>query len=492
MTRRLTNEEYTAKLLAKGILATPLETFKSYPKKIKHLCPCGAEFLRAPAHMLMEHSTGSCKECSGAIRRKNKLKTPDNGYLDYLISKNFSLPVDINDYVDRHTKIKHKCKLCSSEWFKTPAKALRKSYLGVCPKCTEILKGKNRATPLSTFISMLQTVSTETTYAGKYKDITSVAAFNCKCGNVFERMPTKVLAGSLSCIPCTRSSQSTLQLMSPEEHESKMTDRKFETILLSEKIGTNTEPLQYLCSCGEVFERSPAHMFKKGAYGVCGTCKKNRNTKRFSRTEEQYDKLLLKKRPGIVRIGPYQGNYVNVQHKCVCGNTDWNPRPNNVLQSYDTCGCALGNKSERVIRQIFEQVFGCKFPSSRPDFLLIKKNKSRLQLDGFNADLMIGFEHHGSQHYTLNSKFHKAQADLKNNKTRDKKKAALCRKHYVVLVVIPSIEKKLRRMRGNETVLQEVYQNVLKLIMKKIILPQTFPSTVTIDWALVDYNPRQK
>lgn len=98
------------------------------------------------------------------------------------------------------------------------------------------------------------------------------------------------------------------------------------------------------------------------------------------------------------------------------------------------CG---GHISEEIVRLYFETLFGMSFKSCFPDWLKSSRG-TRLQLDGYNKELKVAFEHQGYQHYsdTPDTFFLK---DPKIRKMDDRRKIYLCKKQGVKLIVIPQL-----------------------------------------------------
>jgi hypothetical protein len=102
-------------------------------------------------------------------------------------------------------------------------------------------------------------------------------------------------------------------------------------------------------------------------------------------------------------------------------------------------------KGEEKCRQIFEEIFSpLKFTSIRPDFLCYPDTGSNLELDGYNDQLMLGFEYNGRQHYDYTPHFHKDIMDFVKQQERDNWKYKRCAELGIKLIVIPYHIKDLR------------------------------------------------
>mgnify|MGYP001185816531 FL=1 len=104
-----------------------------------------------------------------------------------------------------------------------------------------------------------------------------------------------------------------------------------------------------------------------------------------------------------------------------------------------TCSSGLG---ERLTRIAFNTIINKKFIKFYPEWL-ISPEKTNLELDGYNKELKLAFEHQGQQNFNnlkkfFNKKYKGSKAHiryLKNAKLKEK----LCAKNNVKLIKIPEV-----------------------------------------------------
>lgn len=102
------------------------------------------------------------------------------------------------------------------------------------------------------------------------------------------------------------------------------------------------------------------------------------------------------------------------------------------------------NKHEEECRRIFQELYGKKFESVRPDWLRNPVTGKNLELDGFCSDVEtpkgvgLAFEYDGEQHSKYNTHFHRNGPDefvyqVKKDSWKDMK----CKERGVALIRIP-------------------------------------------------------
>lgn len=99
---------------------------------------------------------------------------------------------------------------------------------------------------------------------------------------------------------------------------------------------------------------------------------------------------------------------------------------------------------EERCREIFEDIFGVKFKSVRPDWLENPATGCNLELDGYNADIKtklgygLAFERDGEQHSMYVRRFHRGGPDEFIYQTKkDQWKDMRCKEEGVMLIRIP-------------------------------------------------------
>lgn len=95
-------------------------------------------------------------------------------------------------------------------------------------------------------------------------------------------------------------------------------------------------------------------------------------------------------------------------------------------------------KHESKCREIMERIYGKKFPSVRPDFLINPKTGRRLELDCYNSELGLALEYDGEQHSKYNKFFHpKGPSQFVDQIKRDSTKDRIVKQRGIDLLRVP-------------------------------------------------------
>ena len=162
---------------------------------------------------------------------------------------------------------------------------------------------------------------------------------------------------------------------------------------------------------------------------------------------------LAEARGGKCLSTEYINSYSKLRWKC-----GYDPHPVFLMepQAFNMgqwCPSCSTGRGEKICRAYFEQLFGISFPSKRPDFL-VNSTGFNLELDGYNEESRLAFEHQGGMHYKQIDHFHDNEADFELRRAYDQLKVERCKEVSIRLFVIPEIPK-LTKIKDLKKVIRE-------------------------------------
>ena len=193
-------------------------------------------------------------------------------------------------------------------------------------------------------------------------------------------------------------------------------------VCLSKTYGGALSKLRWRCVEGHEWEARPNNV-KNGSW--CPACLRG--------TIEEMQ-VLAKDRGGECLSTKYVNAKTKLRWRCSEGH-EWEAVPSSVQRGKWCPRCSQGN-SERIVRDICEQLFGTQFPKARPTWLRNARG-NLMELDGYCEQLSLAFEYQGQQHYKPLVFFHGDKETLGQRKADDARKRKLCRANGVHVLVIP-------------------------------------------------------
>ena len=115
-------------------------------------------------------------------------------FIQELESKNSKIEVLGKEYINTHTKILCKCKVCLNEWYGIPCDLLHGHG---CPYCAN-----NKLKSTSSFVSEMKQINKSITIIGEYENSSSPIKCKCNvCSYIWYPLPGNLLQGS-GCPNC--------------------------------------------------------------------------------------------------------------------------------------------------------------------------------------------------------------------------------------------------------------------------------------------------
>ena len=205
--------------------------------------------------------------------------------------------------------------------------------------------------------------------------------------------------------------------------------------LLSKSYRNKNEPLEWQCNEGHKWMASLGNV--RNGKRWCPTCsKKKAGISR--RLDIDAVRQIAIDRGGEFLSQEYSGNQITYRWRCVHKH-EWENSLANIKRG-QWCPICQSGYSERCVRVCFEALFAAEFPKKRPDWLRSKRGHS-LELDGFNDELRIAFEHQGRQHTEITYIFDGGDKNALNYRAYlDRRKKRLCHQNGVQLICVPQID----------------------------------------------------
>ncbi len=254
----------------------------------------------------------------------------------------------------------------------------------------------------------------------EYINTDSPLLWQCAIGHQWRARPAKIKKGQW-CRVCAGYAKRTIEEMQAYARS------RGGKCLSTEYKGLGS-PLEWECAIGHRWPARPGNVLHLNTW--CPYC-----AGRIVTREELAD--LAAARGGKLLSSVYLGAQRLHLWRC-CDGHDFEATPNRVKNGGWCPQCQI-YYGEEIARLYMEAVFAAPFPRSFPAFLREAPSRSWLQLDGYNEQLAIAFEHHGLQHYQRVPQFHRTTEEFSAQQERDTQKAEMCKSHGVRLFIIPAI-----------------------------------------------------
>ena len=192
---------------------------------------------------------------------------------------------------------------------------------------------------------------------------------------------------------------------------------------------------KHLWACGQEHEWMVTYAEVKQGNG-CPHCA---NLKKRHTIQDAHN---LAESQGIKFLSPV---FENTSTKHLWGCTqghEWMTTYNTIQQGHGCPHCADKTRGEKLTRYCFEQMLIADFAKIRPAWLLNPETGRRLELDGYNEQMKIAFEHQGIHHEVDCPKdniYYKSDQFFK-----DEIKRQVCKEQGIVLIEVPEIGRRLK------------------------------------------------
>jgi hypothetical protein len=247
--------------------------------------------------------------------------------------------------------------------------------------------------------------------------------YKWKCNDEHEWMASyhNVKKGSW-CPDCAGKSKQTIE-------ECHRLAEKQDGKCLSIQYVNNKKNLHWKCNQGHEWYSNFSNV-KRGRW--CNACRK--------KTIQDCQKIAETKGGKCLSV-----EYINKREKlkweCHLKHT-WNASYNQIKNNQWCPECADRTKGEKLVRYCFEKMLKCDFKKVKPNWMINPKTGWKLELDGYNENMSVAFEHQGIHHEKdcpINHKLYKPDQWMRDDIKRQK-----CKERGITLIEVPEIGTRLK------------------------------------------------
>lgn len=266
----------------------------------------------------------------------------------------------------------------------------------------------------------------------KYKNSNVPLKWKCKNNHIFYSRLSSVRSGTW-CIECCRDS-----LKINTFKKCKKVAQKIGIKCLSTRYEGVNSPMKWQCgTCTHIWETTYQAIAVAGRTGnkACPACyviknKKGHNIELCHKYAQQRDGQCLTK--------TYKDQYTKMKWECKEGH-QWKTQFKQIKIGRWCPHCAELKrkcKGQSITRNFFEKFFKVQFKSVFPSWLINPETKRKMEIDGFNKELGIGFEYQGFQHYKFVKFIHGTRKKFIQQQQRDKIKVQTFKEKGLKLIII--------------------------------------------------------
>lgn len=398
-----------------------ISIYENYKKAIS--CKClldGHIWQTTPNSLLSGHG---CPKC-GVKKVQSKTKKNEETFITQLhkVNNNFEL---ISKYIDSHSKIVVRCKVCGYVWSTIPGNILYKK--SSCPQCIGIVMTTEHFKK-----KVFEAVGNEYSVISEYLNVNTPIKFvHNKCNTCFEMKPSSFFKSKTKC--SNKNCKHSIYI----ENNKHDFYKKIESLgytAKSEYIGANSKILLKCHKCNTLFTLDRTSRVLERKYSCCPNCAKNYYTE-LNRIEyvKKFNAILGK---DFELVSEYvnSDSPITILHK-KCGNKSTYRRPGTILADY-ICPCKKCNitNGELMIKTFLEDNF-IPYTHQKKYDDLIGINGGKLTYDFFlpNNNLLIEFQ--GKQHKEPIEYFGgKEQFEIQQE--HDRRKREYAKSHNIKLLEI--------------------------------------------------------